>query len=168
MPHTPPQVVEQIATARSSRKLREEVITGARFQQVSMIWNQHRINQANARIQSNYIEGLGYRIAEFDQEFWFQQIREYGPDCWSDPDFMEDTLRRNPGIRIRLNLPTRILVDGFRRRSDDKTSAGGNRAVASTQYPLDERSVAAPGRARDTHLVRVIEHSPARSPGDAP
>jgi hypothetical protein len=141
MPDTPPEVIEQIATVKANRKLKEEVITGARFQQVNVIWEQERINRANARIKSNYIEGLGHRIAEFGAGVWFKGIQEHGPGCWDDPEFIEDTLKKHPEIRIRLNLPTRILVDGFRDKaiSSNRGSEGAaeisGRRDTGTAFP---------------------------------
>jgi hypothetical protein len=156
MPDTPPHVIEQIATVKAHRKLKEEIITGARFQQVNVIWEQQRINEANARIQSNYIEGLGHRIAEFGGGVWFKAIQEHGPGCWDDPEFIEDTLKKHPEIRIRLNLPTRILVDGFRDKS--KTTEG----AAEISGRRDT------GTAFTAKLVRRIKHSAAlHSNGEA-
>ncbi len=149
MPDTPSEVIEQIATVKAHRKLKEEIITGARFQQVNVIWEQQRINEANARIQSNYIQGLGHRIAEFGAGVWFKAIQEHGPDCWDDPEFIEDTLKKHPEIRIRLNLPTRILVDGFRDKS--KTTEGGAAEISGRR----DTGTAFPAR------VRCIRHSAA-------
>lgn len=156
MPDTPSEIVTEIGRSPACRRLKRELITGARFQQEYMILRQQRINEANKILESRVMEGSVRRIAEYDQEFHFQMMLEHGADCWSDPEFLEDTLRKNPGMRIRVHLPTRISVDGFRDKSISKESASGTRATDEVH-----RINTVPERVRDglPAKVRPIEHS---------
>ena len=81
-----------------------------------MILRQERTNEVNRLLEYRKLEGLGEKIAEIDAEF-YQMIQEYGPQCWADPDFMEDTLKKNPGMRLRVSRPVRVSM-----------CAAGNRA----------------------------------------
>jgi len=150
MPDTPPDIVSELGKSRAMRRLKRELITGARFQQEYMILRQARINEANRIIESRRIEGLGARIARIDQEFYFQMMEQYGAECWSDPDFLEDTLKKNPGMALRVNTPFTIAVDGFRDKGDKTKGTGENRT---------------PGRTRPrVASVPRIEHSPDPAP----
>jgi hypothetical protein len=149
MPDTPSEIVAEIGNSRALRRLKRELITGAKFQQEFAILRQERINEANRIIEHRVIEGIGEKVAEIDAELYFQMMNLYGEDCWADPDFLEDTLAKNPGLRIRCRLPrTRLLLDGFGQRSDRESGADGNRATENS------------GRARAPFpdLVQGIEH----------
>lgn len=154
MPDTPPDIVTEIGKSPAMRRLKRELVTGARFQQEFMILRQARINEANRILESRVVEGLGARIAEIDQEFYFQMILEYGPECWADPEFLEDTLKKNPGMRIQVRRPVRIQVDGFSKAGDKTNGTGEHRAAGRSADPLT--------------MVRGIEHSPVPFPAETP
>lgn len=155
MPDTPPDIVAEIGKSPSMRRLKRELITGARFQQEYMLYRQARVNEANRIIESRRIEGVGTRIARIDQELYFQMMNVYGPDCWRDPEFLKDTLAKNPGMALRVREEKiAVAVDGF--RDDDKAQV--SRPGASEN--------SAGGRSPDAAIrdVPVIKHSPASPP----
>ena len=142
------------------RRLKRELITGAQFQQEFMILRQERINQVNRVLEHRRLEGLGEKVAEIDAEFYWQMVEQYGHGCWADPAFMEDTLKKNPGMRLRINRPVRISIDGFAGSGDERDKrAAGNRAARRTPdaFPGTVR-----GESARYPTVQVIEHSAAR------
>src|SRR4029077_7722800 len=96
MPDTPSEIVTEIGSSRALRRLKRELITGAKFQQEFAILRQERINEANRQIEHRVLEGIGEKVAEIDAELYWQMTYLYGEDCWADPDFIEDTLAKNP------------------------------------------------------------------------
>jgi hypothetical protein len=161
MPDTPSEIVAEIGNSRAMRRLKRELIIGAQFQQEFAILRQQRINEANRIIEHRVLEGVGEKVAEIDAELYWQMTYLYGEDCWSDPDFIEDTLAKNPGLRLRTRWVTRVRVDGFRQRShnregSDRRDAGavGNRTGERIPGPFPD-------------LVQGIEHPavPSRVPG---
>ena len=156
MPDTPSEVIAEIGNSRALRRLKRELITGAKFQQEFAILRQQRINEANRRIEHRVLEGIGEKVAEIDAELYWQMTYLYGEDCWADPDFIEDTLQKNPGLRLHVKRPVRVRFDGCRSGSDRGEGAEGNRATVNS------------GRARAPFpdLVQGIEHPSAfRVPG---
>src|SRR3977135_351880 len=91
-PGTTPEIISDISRAPALRQYKEELIRGAQVQQALLCLRQERINQANQRIEHRLVEGLGEKVAEIDRELYFQMQLIHGWDCWSDPDFLEDTL----------------------------------------------------------------------------
>lgn len=114
---TDPTIIADIRDKPSMRRHKEELIRGAQAQQALIILEQERINAANARIQHRFVEGIGEKIAEFGAGWFWQEVEIRGgiENAWSDPEFINDCLKKHPECRIRYDLPASVRVDGFKK-----------------------------------------------------
>ena len=86
----------------------EEVAAGHRAKIALAQERQERMARARQGMVHN--EHLGERLAVVDPSIYWEMVRLYGRDCWSDEGFLKDMLRDNPAMRVRDERRTTTII----------------------------------------------------------
>jgi hypothetical protein len=104
-PDTPASILTEISKSPRLVKFKEELIRGAQARQALLILEQHKINQAENHLASlvppSQRPKSWRKLASISQKVWSQKMKEDGPDCWDQPDYIPKFLRDNPACRIK-------------------------------------------------------------------
>src|SRR5262249_46326428 len=128
-----PEILTELPNDLQMRRLKKELISGARARQELTILESHRIAEANRQFEGRvWNGGAGIRrVGRYPLKMHLEFMGRYGEDCWRDPAFLEDTLAKNPWMRIEQHKRIQIMVDGFKGRGDRHKDTDGNRAAGS-------------------------------------
>jgi len=80
--------------------VREELKTGWQAQAALVAGRQARIAQANDRLESAWIEGIGQHVASIDS-FAYADWERRNPGITGDKDWLHGLLRDNPECRVK-------------------------------------------------------------------
>lgn len=98
-PDMPKELLLDIGKCPSLRKWKEEAVRGFRVRQNLALLRQRQIGMATRRIE--YFRKAGMRIvAAIDPDLFWQHRLRYGPGCWHDKEFREDTLDKHPEMAV--------------------------------------------------------------------
>ena len=93
--------------------VRAELKTGWQAQAALVAGRQARIAQANARLQSAHIEGIGQHVASIDLMAYTDWERRH-PGITGQKDWLHSLLRDNPECRVNSVSPkTRVSFAGL-------------------------------------------------------
>src|SRR5205807_4741796 len=120
---TPREILADIKRNPTLVAAKDELIRGARVELVLALIRQRQMKAISDRLEFHHVEGVGQRIACIDPVIYERMRNEYGPQCWRDREFLNDTLKKNPHLQVRC-VPRRLtlLVQGRR-----ETGNGGAR-----------------------------------------
>jgi hypothetical protein len=100
-----------------------------RWQLELALWRQRGIAQENAQREMRWVDGLGQHKISIDPFLQGVMRRRYGEECWKDPDFVSDCLKKTPELRAPRPAQRFIPIDGFRARSGAGNGARANPAT---------------------------------------
>jgi hypothetical protein len=93
--------------------VREELTTGWQAQAALVAGRQARIAQANARLESAHIEGIGQHVASIDA-FAYADWERRHPGITGQKDWLHSLLRDNPECRVKSVSPkTKVSFAGL-------------------------------------------------------
>lgn len=93
--------------------VRDELETGWHAQAALVAGRQARIAQANARLESAHIEGIGQHVASIDLMAYTDWERRH-PGITGQKDWLHSLLRDNPECRVNSVSPkTRVSFAGL-------------------------------------------------------
>lgn len=93
--------------------VRAELETGWHAQAALVAGRQARIAQANARLESAHIEGIGQHVASIDIQAWTDWERRH-PGITGQKDWLHSLLRDNPECRVKSVSPkTKVSFAGL-------------------------------------------------------
>jgi hypothetical protein len=75
------------------------------FDEIAEISRRNRLIENTAEFKA--ANGFGYPSHRIPLGMWMRFEDIYGEGCWGDPEFVEDTLRHHPGLRIKVTRGTR-------------------------------------------------------------
>ena len=134
--------------------VREELKTGWQAQAALVAGRQARIAQANDRLESAWIEGLGQHVASIDS-FAYADWERRNPGITGDKDWLHGLLRDNPECRVKSVSPkTQVSFAGLDFNPSEPSAvfpeAGGqrpdgvaavyDRRCLSTETPSDRNT----------------------------
>jgi hypothetical protein len=80
--------------------VRDELVTGWHAEAALVAGRQRRIAEANARLESAHIEGVGQHVASIDPFVYADWERRH-PGITGQRDWLESLLRDNPECRVK-------------------------------------------------------------------
>lgn len=93
--------------------VRDELTTGWNARAALVAGRQARIAQANARLESAHIEGIGQHVASIDLQAWTDWERRH-PGITGQKDWLDSLLRDNPECRVNSrSAKTRVSFAGL-------------------------------------------------------
>ncbi len=84
-----------------SPAVRAELVRGHHARSALAEARQRAVEQEHGYIESRLIDGVGQLAFRVDSEVYWNMRRRFGDDCWKDPGFRRDFLKKNPGARVR-------------------------------------------------------------------
>lgn len=101
--------------------VREELKTGWQAQAALVAGRQARIAQANNRLESAWIEGIGQHVASIDS-FAYADWERRNPGITGDKDWLHSLLRDNPECRVKSrSAKTQVSMAGLDFRPSNVT-----------------------------------------------
>ena len=61
---------------------------------------QERVNEASRALRAKLMDGIGQLTHRVDADFYWMAKLKYGAQCWSDPDFRDDCVRKGAIERV--------------------------------------------------------------------
>lgn len=113
-PDMPQELIKDISKCVSLRKWKEEAVRGFRVRQNLALLRQRLIGQATRRLE--WYRKAGMRmVARVDEDLFWQHRLKYGPGCWHNDEFREDTLKRHPEMAVpETRRSVGVLVNGLK------------------------------------------------------
>lgn len=106
-PFLPKEELETVSDTETYRQTKEAIAEMARQQQSMMHMEHAALGKMNGSIEHKAVEGMGEKIGSIPMATYMQMRREYGDECWSDPAFVREFLRDNPGCRVKVTRGTK-------------------------------------------------------------
>jgi hypothetical protein len=109
-----------IEPVEAPRAVLEEFRAGFAARAVLAVKRQERLNAANRRLESasRLMEGIGQKTHEIDAEVYWLCRLKYGPQCWSDPEFLRDSEKRGLVQRV-VGRSDRVISQGNGRNGNN-------------------------------------------------
>lgn len=126
-----PELVDEIRDRRL-RPLEDDLRVGRHFQLIHVELQRRRMGLANRAIAQAHIDGIGRLKARILDHDAADLRTKYGPGCLHDPDFLDDTIKKNPYMRPNCGPgKVTVRVNGFR----DTRAGAGNAAQGDPGRP---------------------------------
>jgi hypothetical protein len=114
-PFMPRDVMVELCSGRRFNDYRERKLEYLRWQTYQAIQRQKAIGRLNAQCQTRTIGGGAIRWKMCVDDHLEAQARfKYGRQCWQDPDFLKDTWKKTPEVRVPDPPRRSFPVNGFR------------------------------------------------------
>lgn len=114
-PDLPDEILTDLRKSPRLQAARDELRSAAKVAAVLAGIRQRKLYEANAQIERAFVDGMGAHIACIDPEIYARMELMYGRGCWRDKAFLNDTLKKNPQLRIKCgSRKTMIPVNGLR------------------------------------------------------
>jgi hypothetical protein len=97
-----PEIRRVIAQSTSLGYFKTALLTLAIAEQAEIFREIDRISRENRMIEWQAKDGIGVPAYRLPPALYLRFEDIYGVGCWQDEDFVEDTLRHHPGLRIEV------------------------------------------------------------------
>jgi hypothetical protein len=71
---------------------------------------QERVNAASRTIRAKLMDGIGQLTHRIDADFYWLAKLKYGAQCWSDPDFRADCVKKGAVEQVA-GLSDKVMVN---------------------------------------------------------
>ena len=114
-PFTPGSVINELCSGRYFMEYRERRLQILREQMHRAVRRQQFLGAINAGRETRVIGGgaIRHKLC-IDDEIEFRFRQQYGRHCWQDPDFVKDTWKKSPEVRIPEPRRRSFPVNGFK------------------------------------------------------